>query len=273
MINTNLILQEVIMTKKDKFASDEATSTEQTEAPQVEVQLTDEQIALVNALDGDGNLSELRDAEGTSESLKTLIIVYLALLTALGAEAGATLAALGNLRAYQPAKVKAVKAPKAPKVPVFNEVKALKDALAAEEPFAELLTLVEDERISDGLKIAIQTYTTLANLPLDQAIIDGAKDTLARFGKGRTGTVTRTIFNIEANGVVYSTLTGAIAAQGIEKVFSTEDAKHDDAGIAWMFIRPRLLKEDGASVEYNGVVYTRTDAPANDKPEVVAEAA
>jgi hypothetical protein len=254
------------MAKKQKFESNEEVVVEV--APVVE--LNADQLAVQSALASESpenELQQLKDAETTPENLKVLITVYLALAGALGFEAGATIAARTNLEAYTPAKIKV------PKEKAFNEIKALKDTLASEEFLSELVTLQDDERISDELKIAIQTYVTLANLPLDQAIIDGAKETLANFGrKGKSGTRApsgpRVAFGIEVNGVVFSALTAAIAAQGITKEITGEN-KSDDADIAWRTIRPKLLK-DGVA-EYNGVTYTKTDAPATEEPEEPVE--
>jgi hypothetical protein len=267
-----------IKSKKDKFASEEVTveavNEVQNDQPEVEsTALTEEQIAL-NVAINDGTLSALRDAETTSGALVTLITIYMALQGAIGDEAGATVNALANLKAFQPAKVKAAKVPKEK---AFNEVKALKDAMADEhDAVAALDILVTDERISEDLKNAIITYTTLLHIDgIPQAITDGAWETLGNFGrKGKSGTRVasgpRVAFGIEVDGVVYGALTAAIKAQGITKEI-TGDNKSDDADIAWRTIRPKLLK-DGVA-EYNGVTYTKTDAPvtAVAEPEAPAE--
>jgi hypothetical protein len=237
---------------KNKFESNEEVVAE-------EVALTEEQHLLIAALESDNvveSLSVLKDDEGTTERLAQLITVYVALHGALGDEAGATINAHKNLVTYKPAKVKAVKKPKAPKEPKFNERKALIEALDTDT----LSTLIDDERISEELKNAIITYTTLRGLDLPEAIINAAKATLASFGKGSKGGTSgpRQTFGVEVNGVVYATLTSAIAAQGIEKIITGEN-KSDDADIAWRTIRPRLVKDGIAN--YNDATYTKVDSP------------
>jgi hypothetical protein len=241
---------------KNKFESNEEVVAE-------EVVLTEEQHLLIAALESDdviGNLSVLKDDENTTEKLATLITVYIALQNALGDEAGATANARQNLVNYKPAKVKAAKKPKepkAPKEPKFNERKALVEALETNT----LSVLEQDERISEELKNAIVTYTTLRDLgTLPEAIIDAALVTLSKFGRGsKSGQGgARQSFGVEVNGVVYSTLTSAISAQGIEKVISG-DNKADDADIAWRTIRPKLIKDGIAN--YNDATYTKVDSP------------
>ena len=243
---------------KNKFESNEEVVAE-------EVILTEEQHLLIAALESDGvigNLSVLKDDENTTEKLVQLIIVYVALHGALGDDAGATISARQNLVDYKPAKVKAAKKPrepKAPKEPKFNERKALAEALETDT----LSTLEQDERISEELKNAIITYATLRGLDLPEAIIDAAKATLASFGKGSKGSKggtsgPRQTFGVEVNGVVYATLTSAIAAQGIEKIIIGEN-KSDDADIAWRTIRPKLVKDGIAN--YNNATYTKVDSP------------
>ena len=244
---------------KNKFESNEEVIVEDRE----EVALTEEQHLLIAALEsGDviGNLSVLKDDEGTTEKLATLITVYIALQNALGDDAGATVNARQNLVNYKPAKVKAAKKPKepkAPKEPKFNERKALAEALETDS----LAILEQDERISEELKNAIITYTTLRGLDLPEAIVDAAKATLASFGrKGKSGGTSgpRQSFGVEVNGVVYATLTSAISAQGITKVVSGEN-KSDDADIAWRTIRPKLIKDGIAN--YNDATYSKVDSP------------
>ena len=240
---------------KNKFESNEEVVAE-------EVILTEEQHLLIAALESDGvigNLSVLKDDENTTEKLVQLIIVYVALHGALGDDAGATISARQNLVDYKPAKVKAAKKPREPKEPKFNERKALAEALETDT----LSTLEQDERISEELKNAIITYATLRGLDLPEAIIDAAKATLASFGKGSKGSKggtsgPRQTFGVEVNGVVYATLTSAIAAQGIEKIIIGEN-KSDDADIAWRTIRPKLVKDGIAN--YNNATYTKVDSP------------
>lgn len=250
---------------KNKFESNDQAEEVVTE----EVVLTKEQHLLVAALESDcvlANLSVLKDDEETTEKLATLITVYIALQGALGDDAGATISAHQNLVNYKPAKVKAVKKPKepkAPKEPKFNERKALTEALETDT----LSVLIDDERISEELKNAIITYTTLRGLDLPETIIDAAKATLASFGKGNKGGTSgpRQTFGVEANGVVYTTLTAAIAAQGIEKIITGEN-KSDDADIAWRTIRPKLIKDGIAN--YNDATYTKVDSPVAATVEV-----
>ena len=245
---------------KNKFESNEEVVAEEVVAE--EVVLTEEQHLLIAAPESDNvveSLSVLKDDEGTTEKLAQLITVYVALHGALGDEAGATINAHKNLVTYKPAKVKAAKKPKepkAPKEPKFNERKALTEALDTDT----LSTLIDDERISEELKNAIITYTTLRGLDLPEAIINAAKATLASFGKGSKGGTSgpRQTFGVEVNGVVYATLTSAIAAQGIEKIITGEN-KSDDADIAWRTIRPRLIKDGIAN--YNDATYTKVDSP------------
>lgn len=251
---------------KKKFESNEEVVEE---VVVEEVVLTQEQQLLIAALESQdyvlANLSVLKDDEETTEKLATLITVYIALQGALGDEAGATISAHQNLVNYKPAKVKAAKKPKAPKEPKYNERKALAEALETDS----LSTLIDDERISEELKNAIITYTTLRSLDLPEAILDTAKATLVSFGrKGKSGGTTgpRQTFGVEVNGVVYATLTSAIAAQGIEKVITGEN-KSDDADIAWRTIRPKLIKDGIAN--YNDATYTKVESPV--KEESVAE--
>ena len=248
---------------KNKFESNEEVIVEDRKDRE-EVALTEEQHLLIAALESDdviGNLSVLKDDEGTTEKLATLITVYIALQNALGDDAGATVNARQNLVNYKPAKVKAAKKPKepkAPKEPKFNERKALAEALETDS----LAILEQDERISEELKVAIITYTTLRGLDLPEAIVDAAKAILASFGrKGKSGggiSGPRQSFGVEVNGVVYATLTSAISAQGITKAISGEN-KSDDADIAWRTIRPKLIKDGIAN--YNDATYSKVDSP------------
>ena len=234
--------------------------TEQTEqtTEQPEVEKSPEQVAIAEAIEND-TLQELHDAEGTPDDLKTLIVVYQSLLGALGAEAGATIAARTNLESFQPKKVKAKKAPKEK---AFNEVKALKDAMGTETPLESLATLVEDERISEDLKNAIITYTTLAGLTLPEGILEAAWATLGNFGrKGKARTQNpsgpREHFKIEVDGVTYDTLTGAIRAQGIgkEEVTTASGKVTTGEDLAWRKIRGPLIAK--GEVEYEGKTYKK----------------
>ena len=223
---------------------------------EVVVELTKEQHLLIAALESDdviGNLSVLKDDEGTTEKLSQLITVYIALQGALGDDAGATINAHQNLVNYQPAKVKK---PKEPKVPKFNESKALKDALESDE----LDILVQDERISDDLKNAIITYTTLRDLgTLPEEIVDAAKETLARFGKktgSRSTSGPKEIYNVEVNGITYANRTEAVKAQGYgEELIKIGDKEHRAVDVVWRKISAQFVKNDVAI--YDNITYTK----------------
>ena len=241
---------------KNKFESNEEVIVEDRE----EVALTEEQHLLIAALESDdviGNLSVLKDDEGTTEKLATLITVYIALQNALGDDAGATVNARQNLVNYKPAKVKAAKKPKEPKAPKerFNERKALAEALETDS--LSTSGLIDDERISEELKNAIITYITLRSLDLPEAIIDTAKITLAKFGrKGTTKTQNTEAYSVEVNGVVYSTRSKAVRAQG----FGTElvmvgDKERKAEDLAWRSISSQFNKNDTAV--YDNVTYTK----------------
>jgi uncharacterized protein YutE (UPF0331/DUF86 family) len=233
---------------KNKFESNEEVI--------VEVVLTEEQHLLIAALESDDvidNLSILKDDEGTTEKLATLITVYIALQNALGDDAGATINAHQNLVNYKPAKVKAAKKPKEPKAPKFNERKALAEALETDS----LSTLIDDERISEELKNAIITYTTLRNLDLPEAIIDAAKITLAKFGrKGTTKTQNTEAYSVEVNGVVYSTRSKAVRAQGFgAELVMVGDKERKAEDLVWRSISSQFNKNDTAV--YDNVTYTK----------------
>lgn len=237
---------------KNKFESNEEATVE-------EVALTEEQHLLIAALESDdviGNLSVLKDDEGTTEKLATLITVYIALQNALGDDAGATINAHQNLVNYKPAKVKAAKKPKepkAPKEPKFNERKALTEALETDS----LDTLVDDIRISEELMNAIITYTTLRDLDLPEAIVDAAKATLASFGrKGTTRTQNTEAYSVEVNGVVYSTRSKAVRAQGFgAELVMVGDKERKAEDLVWRSISSQFNKNDTAV--YDNVTYTK----------------
>lgn len=241
---------------KNKFESNE----EVIEEVIVEVvALTEEQHLLIAALESDdviGNLSVLKDDEGTTEKLATLITVYIALQNALGDDAGATVNARQNLVNYKPAKVKAAKKPKepkAPKEPKFNERKALAEALETDS----LAILEQDERISEELKNAIITYITLRGLDLPEAIIDTAKITLTKFGrKSTTKTQNTEAYSVEVNGVIYSTRSKAVRAQGFgAELVMVGDKERKAEDLAWRSISSQFNKNDTAV--YDNVTYTK----------------
>lgn len=233
--------------------------------------LTVEEQAVQDALSADDHLSALsalRDSDVPSDVLKTVISTFLALTKALGVDAPATQHALTNLQNFKSAKVKAPKGPKAPKEPKFNEVAELKKVLAEETP--DFQPLLDNEKVSDALKIAITTYTTLASVEgIEQSVVDSAKAVLVSFGsKGRRSASTGTVqdFNVESEGVTYKNLAAALRAHGHDnEVIELGDGKRARRiDIAWRAVRGKLLAgELGITVEHGGHSYTKV-APSAD---------
>lgn len=253
------------MAKKVKEVQEEvqAESVEQETA----FELTIEEQAVQDALSADDHitaLTDLRDSDVPSDVLKTIIGTFLALTNALGADAPATQHALTNLQNFKSAKVKAAKGPKAPKEPKFNEVAELKKVLAEESP--NFQPLLDNDKVSDALKIAITTYTTLASLDgIEQAVVDAAKATLANFGskgKRKASSGPTEEFNVEFDGVTYKNLAAAVYAAGYTKELNDKNQRECD--IAWRAIRTKLLAAKiGDTVEYDGKSYTKV-APSAD---------
>ena len=232
---------------------------------QVEEVLTEEQQKIRTALENNDvdTLKGINTVDGASNKLVVMIATYLALSTALGADAGATKHAYQNLWNYKP---EVEKAAKAKKEPAFNEKKALKDALASENVDESLVSLLGDERISSDLNIAIVTFRTLSALPdLPEEVLAAAKATLESFGskpgKGKSSHANREAFHIEANGIVYTTLAGALEANGNSKTELVGEKKHRQLDIAWRATRGKILAEGVA--EYNGVTYTKVAVSDN----------
>ena len=258
--------EEVQNVQADVQADVQNNTTEQQDQ-EVVVELTPEQVAIQAALSADDHiaaLTELKGAEGTSERLSTIIATFLALTKALGEDAPATQHALANVQNYKPDAVKARKE-KANKVPAFNAVKELHLVLATNSIEA-LDTFAKDERVPAKLSVLVTTYTTLAKLEgIDQVVIDTAKANLASFGrKGRSGAaINREQFHIEANGVVYTTLTGALDANGLHKgdIVEVDGKQRDVQDLAWRTVRPKLLTD--GEFEYKGVTYKKV-APSAD---------
>lgn len=256
------------MAKKTKEEVVEQETVEQTEVEQTEevIELTAEEQAVQDALSADDHiaaLTNLRDSDVPSDVLKTVISTFLALTNALGSDAPATQHALTNLQNFKSAKVKA-KGSKAPKEPKFNEIAELKKVLAEESP--NFQPLLDNDKVSDLLKIAITTYTTLAGLDgIEQAVVDAAKETLANFGsKGRRKASSGPTeeFNVEYDGVAYKNLASAIYAAGYSKDLNDKNQRECD--VAWRAVRGKLLAaEMGAVVEYDGKSYTKI-APTAD---------
>ena len=265
------------MAKKNRVEEQEAVEQEAVEQETVEqevaVELTAEEQAVQDALSADDHLqalTDLRDSDVPSDVLKTIISTFLALTNALGADAPATQHALSNLQNFKSAKVKAAKgpkAPKAPKEPKFNEVAELKKVLGSEEP--DFQSLLDNDKVSDDLKVAITTYTTLASIDgIDQSVVDAAKTTLANFGsKGRRKASGPTEeFNVESEGVIYKNLAAALRAHGhsndLVDIGDGKSARKID--IAWRAVRGKLLAgELGTEVNHAGHTYTKV-APSAD---------
>lgn len=246
----------------EEVVSEEAT----TETNEEVVEKSPEELAIEAALATDDPkvaLAELSAVETTDEVLKTVIGTYLALSEALGDEAPATQHALTNLSEFKPAKRKKPKAKKAPK---FNEVKILRGLLANEdetEALENVKGMLDDEQVSEELKVVITTYFTLADLgdAIAEPILANALINLKSFGRKRKvsagGTQSRVDFHVQVDDdKIYTTLCGALAAQGHAKA----DIVTDEAGkersrqdIAWRAIRPKLLSE--GSVEFDGSTY------------------
>jgi hypothetical protein len=261
------------MAKKAREVEQEEVQAESTEA-QVEqetaVELTVEEQAVQTALSADDHieaLTNLRDSDVPGDVLKTVISTFLALTNALGADAPATQHALTNLQNFKSAKVKAAKGPKAPKEPKFNEVAELKKVLAEESP--DFQPLLDNDKVSDALKIVITTYTTLAGLEsIDQAVVDTAKSALANFGsksKRKTSGPTEE-FNVESGGIIYKNLAAALRAHGHDnEVIEIGDGKKArKIDIAWRAVRGKLLAgELGTAIDHAGHTYTKV-APSAD---------
>lgn len=256
------------MAKKAKEEVVEQAEVEQQEAQAVE--LTAEEQAVQDALSADDHISaltSLRDSDVPSDTLKTIISTFLALTNALGADAPATQHALSNLQNFKSAKVKAPKGPKAPKEPKFNEVAELKKVLAEETP--NFQPLLDNDKVSGELKIAITTYTTLAGLDgIEKSVVDAALATLANFGsKGKRKVSGPTEeFNVESDGVTYKNLAAALRAHGHdnELVDIGDGKKARRIDIAWRAVRSKLLAgELGVAVEHAGKTYTKV-APSAD---------
>lgn len=259
------------MAKKAKEEVQEQQEEVQTETVEQVVELTVEEQAVQDALSADdhiGALTQLRDGDVPSDVLKTVISTFLALTNALGADAPATQHALTNLQNFKSAKVKAAKGPKAPKEPKFNEVAELKKVLAEEAP--NFQSLLDNDKVSDALKIAITTYTTLAGLDnIEQAVVDAAKEALANFGskgKRKTSSGPTEEFNVESDGVTYKNLAAALRAHGHDnEVIDLGDGKKARRiDIAWRAVRGKLLAgELGVAIEHAGHTYTKV-APSAD---------
>lgn len=259
------------MAKKAKEAVEqEAVEQEAVEQEAVEqevIELTAEEQAVQDALAADDHLaalSDLRDSDVPSDVLKTVISTFLALTNALGADAPATQHALSNLQNFKSAKVKAAKGPKAPKEPKFNETAELKKVLAEEVP--NFQPLLDNDKVSDALKVAITTYTTLASLDgIEQAVVDAAFAALTNFGskgKRKAPSGPTEEFNVEFDGVTYKNLAAAVYAAGYTKELN--DKKQRECDVAWRAIRGKLLAAKiGESVEYDGKSYTKV-APSAD---------
>ena len=181
-----------------------------------------------------------------------MIATFLALSTALGADAGATKHAYKNLWNYKP---EVEKVAKAKKEPAFNERAAIKTALAE----GKLDELLKDERISADLNVAIVTYQTLANVEgLPEEVLTAAKSTLESFGSksksGRTISGPKEAFHIEVNGVSYTNLTVALRAKGYgDKLVGEKN--HREIDVVWRKCRGPLLKD--GSVELDGLTYSK----------------
>lgn len=233
--------------------------------------LTAEEQSVQDALSADDHiaaLNDLRDSDVPSDVLKTIIATFLALTKALGADAPATQHALTNLQNFKSAKVKAAKVPKAPKEPKFNEVAELKKVLAEETP--NFQSLLDNDKVSDALKVVITTYTTLSGLEgIEQAVVDAAKESLVNFGsKGkRSGSgVPKEDFNVESEGVTYKNLAAALRAHGHDNEFVEvgDGKKARRIDIAWRAVRGKLLAgELGTAVDHAGHTYTKV-APTAD---------
>lgn len=247
------------MAKKEKIQEEvvEAVETESVDQPTETVELSPEQQAIQDALNADdhiGALTALKTAEGTSDKLATIIATFLALTGALGADAPATQHALANLQSYKPEAAKKAKEPKEPK---FNEVAELKKALEVGDDAVK--ALLNNDKVSDALKVVITTYFTLAELDgVEQAVVDNAKVALVNYGRksGRSASAPVEAFNVESDGVVYTNLAAALRAHGFNNDTVTIGEKTGRSiDFAWRAVRGKLLK-DGVGT-YNGKTYTK----------------
>lgn len=238
-------------------------------------ELTTEEMAIHDALNSDdvfGSLAELKTSEKLSDIAKTIISTYIALSNALGEDAPATLHALKNLQEFKSTKVKAPKSKKEPKIPKFNEASVLKEILAMEAP--DFSSLLENSLVSDGLKIAITTYTTLASIEdIDESVLATSLAGLTNFGKkpGNRGKPIRTAIHVQAGDTVYTTLCGALEVNGLTKleIITDDNGKTRSAqDLAWRTIRPKLVK--GESIEYKGVTYSPVK-PTDDAVSIVSK--
>ena len=256
------------MAKKQSQVEEQEVRPEKQATAEVPV-LTAEEQSIQDALSADDHinaLEALKAAETTSPVLVTVISTFLALTKALGSDAPATQHALNNLQNFKSAKAKAPKAAKATKEPKFNEVAELKKVLAQETP--DFQPLLDNEKASDALKVAITTYTTLAGLDgVDQSVVDAAKAALASFGgKSRKASTTVEEFNVESEGVAYKNLAAALRAHGHdnELVELGDGKKARKIDIAWRAIRPKLLAgEIGTAVDHGGKTYTKITPSAD----------
>ena len=249
------------MAKKIK-GQEEVLDQQESEVIEVIEEVVSEELQVVrNAIvyDDFEALETIKTAETTAPSLMVLITTFVALFNALGADAGSTTHARENLWNYKPPVEKAKKEPKAP---AFNEVKALKEALAEEDSNAALTKLLADERISEALSIAIVTYQTLAGVEgLPEEVTSAAKATLESFGsksksgKTRAQTSNREQFHVSDGTNVYTTLAGALVANGHSKDKLVGEKNHRELDVAWRKVRPVLLEKGEA--ELDGVTYSK----------------
>lgn len=255
------------MAKKAKFESEQVAEepVDTTAAP--EVTLTAEEAALKEAM---GSIDTLKSfAETASDQLKVMIATYVALVGALGTEAGATQHAWQNLVDYKSPKVKEKKV----KEPSFNEKAELAKVFEVEDFNGALTEFAKNDKLSEKLKTLIQTYQTLAAIDgLPEGVVDASFENLKKFGKknqgNRSGGYTRTQIDIEVDGEIYPALTSALKAKGYSSE-TPEGEKDSPMNVAWKKIRPKLLKEGKA--EYEGRVYTNKSFV--DEPKSESEAA
>ena len=246
-------------------AIDQTEAVDQSEANEAIQMTAEEQLvyAAVNSADPLVALTDVKSTEGVSDILVTIISTYVALFNALGGDAPATQHAFENVKNFKSAAVKAPKVKKEPKAKAFNEVAVLRKLIAEQ---GDVKTLLDNPEVSDGLKVAITAYTTLADIPgIDQAVLDHTYGQLVNFGKkgsSRATPVRTEDFNVAFEGKNYKTLSGAIYAAGYTKEMNDKNQRFCD--VAWRSARNLILKAAiGDTIESDGKSYTKI-APSDD---------
>jgi hypothetical protein len=253
------------MAKKQKFeeapdaqdeilgAQDEVLSTE----------VSTEESLLLAAFDNN-DLESLQGDENISDKLNNLLTIYLALANAIGKEAPATQEAFNNLTTFKSDKVK-IKKVKVAKEKTFNEGKVIRDVIVTsvlngdESALSALKELLEDERISPELNIAITTYMALVESPnIPEPIIASTFDKLRTWGrKGnkistgeRKPIVLQPSHIIEYAGENYANLSDALRAAGYD---NKDSDKTSESSKAWNKAWNKAWSTVNTTIKKNGV--------------------